>query len=1061
MRPLGLAALIALGALPARAQVATCGDAGAPPCAAEAQRRALVIGVSRYPRLDASKQLRYADADARAFSTFLTANDGARLPAPNVRLLVNDSATVPIILRELRTLLRDSKAGDVAIVYFAGHGTEEDGEAPRRAFLLASDAARQSELDVGGIEFSQLQSWLEKFVQKNVRVILVTDACRSGGMAVNEGYTRGAATALQRRFNGVTQLLSSDGDELSIEGDEWGNARFGKGHGVYTYFLLEGWRGFAADTATGVVTLRSLQDFVRDRVRKATSDKQSPQHTGSLRDTLLTIPATTLASLRRDGGTGGPPSSNAVVASAAGTRDAGASNVRALDSTTRALVARLRDAIVSGRLTTPADSSAVTAYRRLAARRAARAILPRLVDELVAAMQEDADRLIHRYLEGGNDQPRPAAYRDAGALLDHAVALLPPNDPSRRTMIARRDFLFGFAIVRENDRPRFLEGERLLRHAIALEPRAAYAWNALGLLHSARGEQEAAERAYRAAMAKAPRWQYPVNNLAVVYQERRDYARALSTFRGAIALDTLGAGAYNNLGNVYSSLGRYDLARRNYQRASEVHPDLAMSRGNLASLYRMTGRRPLAHAYLDSAFALLRHDAKGDSLWMMLEAGRLALDELDAVEADSIFVRASKSAPARPEPYYYRGEAQRSLGNRTEAERLYRQAVARDPRYASAYNGLSLLYRSGPGADYVRALAVLDDAARALPASPDIPYFRGWLAQDRMLDTTRSASERAAAFGQAVEEFERTLKRDSLYGSAYSSLGEVYEARDRWDDAERAYRRGVLVSDSSADVRFALAEHYGRRALRDASQGNRWRSMQRQVLRDLIVLDPQYAAAFGALAQSEIDDEDFSAAATHLRSSAALGFTNASLSASARALHLRGTAIERSGRLEVALRAYESALALDSAFIDAKVARARALYLMGSAAQAAVAVDELLPNARDDEERRQLSHLRARVLLDLARPQEALDATTHALPRDSTFTSAELHLTRALALNALLTSLPDAAAGATLRERLSRELALFQKRAPSPADRVRALQSYSAITSRRAQAILDAEAGHS
>lgn len=1060
MRTVLAIAALALGAplQLAHAQLASCGDAGAPACAPQAQRRALVIGVSHYPRLDQSKQLRFADADARAFASFLSANDGAHLPASNVRLLVNDSATVSLILRELRSLLRDSRAGDVAIIYFAGHGTEEDGEAPRRAFLLASDAARQSELDIGGIEFSQLQSWLEKFVQKNVRVILVTDACRSGGMAVNEGYTRGAATALQRRFNGVTQLLSSDGDELSMEGEQWGNTRLGKGHGVYTYYLLEGWRGLAADTTTGIVTLRALQDFVRDQVRKATGDKQSPQHSGSLRDTLLAIPLPTLAAMRReDLGNSNSGVTNVVAANnPTRTRDAGSPASRTLDDSTIALVRSLREAIVAGRLTAHDSANAMASYRTLARRPEARAIVPRLTDELVAAMQQDADALIHRYLEGGNDQPRPAAYEAAGRLLSASLELLPPNDPARRTTRARRDFLLGFAIVRANDRPRFAVAEQRLRSAIALEPRAAYAWNALGLLQSALGDQLHAEAAFRAAMAKAPRWQYPVNNLATVYQERRDYGRALATLRAAIALDTLGAAAYNNLGIAYAALGRYDTARSWYHRAIAAQPSLAMARGNLASLYRVTGRRALAHTYIDSAFALLQRDARGgDSLWTLLEAGRLALDELEAPTADSIFARAAVAAPLRPEPFFYRGEAQRALGNVAESERFYRLAAKHDPRYALAYNGLSLLYRSTSTPNYTRALAVLNEAERVLPRSPDVPYYRGWLAQDRMNDTTQSAAQRTASFNSAVADFELTIRRDPLYGSAYSSLGEVYEARDRWSDAERAYTRGVAAADSSADARFALAQHFARRALADSVRRNQWTARERDVLRQLLAIDSAFAPAYVSLAQSEIEGAEFEQAVAHFRAAASLGFANTRMNDAARALQLRGSALEREGALDQAARAYEGARALDATLVDARVGAVRVAYLRGEVARAQVALDSIAPLARDDEERRELALLRARILLDAERPREALDEVARALPRDSSFVSPALLMVRALAASDLAARASDAAERSLFAAAARKDVVAFTKHARTPESRDAALQSLSKRAALRARTLLE------
>ncbi len=1033
-----------LGATPASAQVLGCGDAGMAPCATATQRRALVIGISRYPRLEASKQLRFADADAQAFASFLTAPVGPQLAPDKVRLLVNDSATVPRILRELRALLRESQPGDLAIVYFAGHGTEEDGEAPRRAFLLASDAARQSELDVGGIEFSQLQGWLEKFVEKKVRIILVTDACRSGGMAVSEGYTRGAATALQRRFSGVTQLLSSDGDELSIEGEQWGDVRLGHGHGVYTWFLLQGWRGLAADTTSGVVTLRTLQDYVQNQVRAATGGRQSPQHAGSLRDTLMTLTRANIVALRESAGRAAataPP----VVASASGTRDAGPSSTPTLDTTSRRLLRRLREAIVAGRLAPTAPDNALSAYQALTARAAARAMLPSLREELVAAMQQDADELIHRYLEGGNDQPRAAAYRAAGEVLARAIELLPATDPGRRALIARRDFLLGYAIYRANERTRFIVAERLLRNAIAIEPRAAYAYNALGLLRSEVGDLRDAERLFTAAATKAPRWQYPVNNLGVVHQERRDYTRAIATFQVAIALDTMGGMAYSNLGNVYSSLGRYATARRWYLRAIARQPGGHTARGNLAALYRKTGRRALARAYLDSAFIALKHDSvRADSTWTLLELGRLQLDQFDQTSADSSFARAAAAAPNRAEPLSYRGEAHRAMHDTAGAARFYRQAIARDPRYAIAYNGLALLYRTGAHPDYPRALAALRTAERRLPASADVAYFTGWLYQDWAQDTTAGRAEREHAFQLAIDNYRRTARLDSLYGGVHESLAEVHESRGRWPEATTWYRRGVAVNDSSADARFALARHLARRAAHDSAGSTTWRQEERSVLQQLIRIDSAFAPAYQTLAMSEIEAGHIDAAVSLLQTTATLGLSGASLGSSARALQLRGASLERQGDLPGAERAYDGALRLDAYLIDAALGRANVLYRLGNARDAMTAVEALAPRARDEQERRDLSLLTALTLVDLDEPERARAAGIRALPRDTTFAPPAVYLVRALAYAGDLRVAGTEAARTAAQRLVDVNIAAFIAKAPSPEDRERLVAGLSA-----------------
>ena len=67
-------------------------------------------------------------------------------------------------------------------------------------------------------------------------------------------------------------MTSAEANEEAIEGPQWGG-----GHGVFTYFLLEGMRG-AADRgqSDGVVTLGELFEYVRDGVLRETGNKQHP-----------------------------------------------------------------------------------------------------------------------------------------------------------------------------------------------------------------------------------------------------------------------------------------------------------------------------------------------------------------------------------------------------------------------------------------------------------------------------------------------------------------------------------------------------------------------------------------------------------------------------------------------------------------------------------------------------------------------------------------------------------------------------------------------------------------
>jgi hypothetical protein len=71
---------------------------------------------------------------------------------------------------------------------------------------------------------------------------------------------------------GRAVLTSSDVNETSAESTVWGG-----GHGVFTWALLEGLRGLADANTDKIVTAGELFDYVSNRVRKETRNKQNPR----------------------------------------------------------------------------------------------------------------------------------------------------------------------------------------------------------------------------------------------------------------------------------------------------------------------------------------------------------------------------------------------------------------------------------------------------------------------------------------------------------------------------------------------------------------------------------------------------------------------------------------------------------------------------------------------------------------------------------------------------------------------------------------------------------------
>ncbi len=77
-------------------------------------------------------------------------------------------------------------------------------------------------------------------------------------------------------------ITASDVSELSLEGEQWGG-----GHGVFTYFVLQGLKSGEADAnKDGTVTAGELFSYLGEKVSQATNHQQNPRAVPGLAQNL-------------------------------------------------------------------------------------------------------------------------------------------------------------------------------------------------------------------------------------------------------------------------------------------------------------------------------------------------------------------------------------------------------------------------------------------------------------------------------------------------------------------------------------------------------------------------------------------------------------------------------------------------------------------------------------------------------------------------------------------------------------------------------------------------------
>jgi len=228
---------------------------------------AVVIGNNRYnDPLNVWRPLKTAVNDAVAIERILKYKYGFS----DVTLLKN--ATRREILSSLNALLSRVKKNDSVLVYYAGHGWQN--EKTKEAFWIPVDA--QGEGDSFYLSNVRIKEKLSVIASIAKHTLLISDSCFSGSLLdVSRGISSTSNSLSDAYIQKVTQRRSVQ--ILAAGGKEFVDDNYrGSGHSPFTYFLLK-------ELGTNIekhVTLARLALQVEQLV--ARNAKQTPQ-SGAMR----------------------------------------------------------------------------------------------------------------------------------------------------------------------------------------------------------------------------------------------------------------------------------------------------------------------------------------------------------------------------------------------------------------------------------------------------------------------------------------------------------------------------------------------------------------------------------------------------------------------------------------------------------------------------------------------------------------------------------------------------------------------------------------------------------
>ena len=244
---------------------------------------AVIMGVGKYQD-SRVPELKLACADAKGVYQALL--DTGWFKKDRIRLMLDSEVTQRSIRKVLGTeMARKLMPNDTLIVYFAGHGApetdysraEKDGYAK---YLLPYDAD-PTDLFSTAIPLAEVATYFDRIEAKNI--IYISDSCYSGatggrGFSMMKGRrgpagTDGLEHLVHSMATGTARVVLSAADvnEPAMEVPQYG-------HGLFTYYLVQGLKGKADQNGDRDVDLQELYTYVYRNVLHDSKELGGLQH---------------------------------------------------------------------------------------------------------------------------------------------------------------------------------------------------------------------------------------------------------------------------------------------------------------------------------------------------------------------------------------------------------------------------------------------------------------------------------------------------------------------------------------------------------------------------------------------------------------------------------------------------------------------------------------------------------------------------------------------------------------------------------------------------------------
>ncbi|MBK6859372.1 MAG: tetratricopeptide repeat protein [Saprospiraceae bacterium] len=721
---------------------------------------AVVVGISDYQD-PGIPDLRFADKDAEAFANYLRSDAGGKLDNDHLKVLINQQATMAQFGIALDWLMESAKEGDQVIIYFSGHGDVEKKTLTQPGFLLCWDAPARVYISGGAFALPMLQEVVSTIsIQNKAKVIVITDACRSGKLAGSTvNGSQATASNLAKQFANEIKILSCQPNEYSIEGEQWGGGR-----GAFSFNLVNALYGFADQNNDLSITLQEAGRYLEDNVTAEVAPvSQVPMIVGNRSEKIARVDVKFLASIK-SGKTNHKDILSAI--DAKGFEDEILVN---LDIAIKRTYSLFRQALKDKIFLEPINSCADFYYQQLINEPKLERLHSTMRRNYAAALQDDAQQVLNTMLKTGLTLNVLAGikakdiYSEYPQRLERAAELLGEGHYMYKALKARKSFFEGMIqTLRKNRQKYFYE---------ALNWQSDFPHAQIELISTFKSEnKDSAEYYAKKAMEIAPQWVVPYTRLSNYYESRfRDFKKAEELLNRAGEIDSNSVLVWYEKANFYNNQENLEEAIYWYKKAlAKVGDEICFSCAlvNLGDTYIEAGRYKEAEEIL---LAAIKRDSTFGGMYNRL--GKVYWLTNRFQESEETFkkeIRLSKSERDRSMAYNELGNLKWQMGRMPEAESFYLKCLQADSSNINGYWNLAILYEQK--GEYAKAELFCRDLIKL-----DSMVFEGFGFLGLLCVKTNRPIE-AEFYGRKAVKLKPTIENYCLLVSILTMINKIDDA---------------------------------------------------------------------------------------------------------------------------------------------------------------------------------------------------------------------------------------------------------------------------------------------